>query len=787
MKIRKLLAVLCALAMLSTMVGSVSFAEGTAYTAGTYTGTAKGFEGDVTVTLTVDENAITDVQIIGENETPAVGGAAMTQLQADILAAQSAEVDGVAGATFTSNAVKTAATAAIAAAKGEEVVIPELKMAAGTYTGYGKGFSQTLDIPVTVTVDENTILSIDVDKVGAAETTHLLQTAIDLMVPRILEYQSLSVDAITGATTSSNGVKAAIADALAQAIAAAGTDANAIQNFYQPLDLSTGETETIDVDVLVVGMGGTGTAAAMKAAEAQTEAGQEVSVLAIEKSGTYGGTSSATTSLLAFNSSYTETLAGNDETEVDMRASHRDDVTEEQDTTTSFYVNLDDVAAYLTASGILGVGNEVAENYWKHVFDESGNLVDWLIDHGFYFGQPRLGFWGDWHTQFYYCDGAGEANLQKIHDCFDKMVADYVALGGEYMLETEGYELIYDADTNTVTGVKAHNLVDGTEYVINAKAVILATGGFGGNSEMMQEYNGGDYWLWGMAQNDGKMVASAISIGAKTLGMVTDLSQMWGGVHNISTKPQLDVFDTVWDETGAIDIWRDEVNAWSLNDVPNIIVASYDSMWVNTEGNRVVNEDMMWAWPVLGDTYYTIVNQDWIDNVAANGFSENHVELFCNDGYATFPLNTPIPEMDQVIEECEKAGIVVSADSITELAEKLGMDPATLEATYNAYNEGCEKGEDALGKNAAYLKSIEGGKLYAFTAAPRPYSSIGGLYVNYNMEVINNDDVKINGLYAGGTDALGATAPSFGGELQLWAYMSGNVAGQSAVDYVNGK
>ncbi|MDO4493064.1 MAG: FAD-binding protein [Clostridia bacterium] len=774
---KKSIAMLLTAAML---MGSVAAGAESTWNAGTYSANAKGFAGDVTVTVTADANGITDVTVTGANETPALGGAAMPQLAEAIKAAQSADVETVTGATVTSTAVKNAAAEAIALAKGETIEIPAVKMKPGTYTGYGAGFSQTREIPVTITVSETNILTIDVAIKAAAETEHLIQTAIDLMLPRIIEHNSLSVDAICGATTSSNGIKAAIADALTQALEAAGTPASALQNFYGELNLVPGETQTIDVDVLVVGMGGTGSAAAMRVAELQQAAGKEVNVLAIEKSGSYGGTSSATTSLLAFNSELSEVYATATETDIDMRASHRDDAEEIKKTEGTFFVNTDEIAEYLTSTGVLGVGNKYAERYWDNTFNVSGPLVDWLIGHGYYFGAPRLGFWGPWHTQFYYCDSAGEANLPRIHACFDRMMEDYEALGGKYMLETEGYELIYDAATNTVTGVKAHNMVDGTEYVINAKSIILATGGFGGNSEMMTEYNTGDFWLWGMAQNDGKLMKNAIEIGAGTLGMN---ASMWGGVHNISTMPQLNAFETQWATDGTWDIWRDDLAAWSLNDVPNIIVASHDSLWVSKDGTRNVAEDMMWAWPLAGDIYYTIVNQNWIDNITANGFAANHVELFCNDGYATFPLNTPIPEMPEVLAACEEVGIVVSADTIEELAAKLNMDPAVLSATYAAYNEACSTGVDALGKAAANLVSIEGGKLYAFKAAPRPYSSIGGLDVSEKFEVVTTDgETVINGLYAAGTDCLGATAPAFGGELQLWAYMSGYLAAESATE-----
>ena len=91
------------------------------YTAGTYTGEGQGFGGTVTVAITVDADSITDVKIEGPDETENIGGAAFEELANQVKDAQSAEIDGVSGATLTSNGVKEAAAMAIALAKGEEV------------------------------------------------------------------------------------------------------------------------------------------------------------------------------------------------------------------------------------------------------------------------------------------------------------------------------------------------------------------------------------------------------------------------------------------------------------------------------------------------------------------------------------------------------------------------------------------------------------------------------------------------------------------------------------------
>lgn len=102
------------------------------YTPGTYTATAKGYGGTVTVNLTVDANNITAVTIDGPDETPAIGGEALKTLPDAVKVANSAEVDTVAGATLTSNAVKEAVADALAQAKGEAAEAAPLAFTPGT-------------------------------------------------------------------------------------------------------------------------------------------------------------------------------------------------------------------------------------------------------------------------------------------------------------------------------------------------------------------------------------------------------------------------------------------------------------------------------------------------------------------------------------------------------------------------------------------------------------------------------------------------------------------------------
>lgn len=117
---KRRLALLLAFGLAATLVGCGKKPQESAdgpYTPGSYEGSAQGYGGQVKVTLTVDAENITDVRVTGDQETPAVGGAALEELAKQIKE-QGAEIDGVSGATVTSTAAKEAAASAIDQAKG---------------------------------------------------------------------------------------------------------------------------------------------------------------------------------------------------------------------------------------------------------------------------------------------------------------------------------------------------------------------------------------------------------------------------------------------------------------------------------------------------------------------------------------------------------------------------------------------------------------------------------------------------------------------------------------------
>ncbi|HIX32483.1 MAG TPA: FAD-dependent oxidoreductase [Candidatus Gemmiger avium] len=748
------------------------------YTAGTYEATAQGYGGSVTVTMTVDADSITDVKAVGENETEGVGSKAIEQLPGAILEAQSCEVDGIAGATFSSDAVLAAAKDCLAQASGTQAEPASVKMAPGTYTGQGTGFRVSEPITVNVTVSENEILDIQVDQVNTSEKPSILQSVVDLMLPRILENQSVAVDAITGATASSNGVKQAITDALTQALEAGGSDASAISAFQTAPAKST-ETITLDTDVLVVGMGGSGVAAALSAAE------NGASVLAIDKAGKYGGTSELTSGPMAIN------VPSQVEAEI---ADWPNPVTGETETKPAGADLIDaealyeDWLAYTTIDGVQTAKPEMI----RIMIDESGYTDDWLTQYGFSF-DPAIGFAGNSWAAFTPHTGA-KALTESF---FDSVIGHFEEMGGSYMLETEAYDLIYDEATNQVTGVLARSTADGTEYVINAKAVVLATGGYAGSAEMEETYLSNEYYplkgAWkqfGMQQNDGKMIQAAIDDGAGTYNISVPPMVHVGGVDGF-----LSGYEAVPIE-GQISSSTGRPAVWSVADIPLNMAISSNTLAVGADGKRFTSEtalSMFNPW-ISGPHFYSIWGNEQIQDLISNGFDEVPYGPSTNYlGYgSSIPAGVPLPETEEILQAAIDAGYVYKADTIAELAEKMGFDPEVLEATVEEYNSYCATGVDeAFGKDAQYLAAVEGGPYYGIVGSSYCYSTCGGLDINTDFQVLLADgETPMGGLYAVGTDSMGVLFSeakayvTYGGAAQGWAYTSGRLAGQVVAEAV---
>lgn len=761
-----------------TTVGCSSTTS-TTYKAGTYTASEQGFGGTVTVSITTTTSKITEVTIIGEDETPEKGGVAMESLQATILEKQSADVDVVTGSTVTSKAVIQAATKAISKAKGEEESVSgEVKMKPGTYASSAYGFFVGCSDKVLVTVDETSIISVEWNPdETSGDTIPMLDAVEENLFPRIVENQSVAVDGVTGATATSSAVKEAVKDALQQALIAGGSSEELVSSF-EVMPEKEEKEETIETDLLVVGLGGSGTYTALQAAE------QGSKVLAIEKQGRYGGTTALTSEIESINPPRIMELYNNGEEYTD--------------------------AETMKEAWKEYVENDEKEEMLDLFFEQSGPALDWLsIDHDIEFDYvAQAGFTEeDWYKvkfQWYPNTKEGEtrvfgANKVEIAADFDSLINDFTDAGGEYMLETTAYELI--VEDGAVKGVKARNNIDGTEYTIYAKAVVLATGGFLGSGEMTEKYLSDEYYplkgtwnVYGSKGNDGTMIQEAIENGAATynIGMPPEV-HMSGSAEVIPPSAGYEIVEV----EGVTGNYTGVQQVWSVADLPTYLGISANSLAVGMDGKRFTSETgiaMLDPW-IAGPNYYSIWSTTQLDDIQENGFKYNM------DGVASaflgycgaIPENTPLPETYDVLQTGIEMGFIYKADTIEELAKLIDVDVTSLSNTVKTYNMYCEKGNDEeFSKDSTYLESIGEGPYYAIKMASYSYNTVAGLDINANFQVLDTDGNAIEGLFAVGSDSAGVLFSekkpyvTYGGANNGWALTSGYVCGITVSDYIHG-
>jgi fumarate reductase flavoprotein subunit len=157
-----------------------------------------------------------------------------------------------------------------------------------------------------------------------------------------------------------------------------------------------------------------------------------------------------------------------------------------------------------------------------------------------------------------------------------------------------------------------------------------------------------------------------------------------------------------------------------------------------------------------------------------------------------FPPGSRTTELERELRAAidGKSTEVFEADSLDELAEKMGVDQALFKATVEEYNGFCEKGHDDLfAKDPKYLRPIKEPKFYAVKARTVFLGTLGGIKINHKMEVIDKKDSVIPGLYAAGFDAGGMYGDGYSirdssGLCSSFAANSGRLAGRNALKYI---
>ena len=561
----------------------------------------------------------------------------------------------------------------------------------GTYTGVGAGKNGDITVEVTFSADKIERITV----VSHSETPSLSDAAIANIPTQIVEAQSLGVDAVSGATYTSNGIVEAVADAVKQA----GGDVEALKN----VQVAAGEhvEEELTTDVVVVGGGGAGMSAAVRLAEL----GQQV--ILFEKASFLGGAISVS--------------GGN---QVIMGSQLQADNGVEDD-------SVESMVADFEANGAGKNNKEILTLFAENV----GATTDWLVAScGIEFdaGLHQLGEYS--HNRELAYTGGGAGFAERMRKAVERSGATvYLSTKVESLLVEDG----------AVVGVKAVS-TDGTkEYTVHAANVVLATGGYGNNKDMLtDEMKSALYYGPSTSTGDGIRMAEAVN--AQTANM--EYGKRYPNGIEVDTG-----------------IAKSTIAG-------NIVGWTMSAILVNADGNRVVNEKasnrtiLEEELQQPGGMLYLLLDSEtfevWKTKLAPAGISEGDIEKYLAANGTTTP-------------------VFAHGETLEEAAAAAGVNAEDLAATVEKYNSFVEKGEDAdFGRNASYLTmKIGAGPYYLIEQKPRFATTMGGLVVNTNMQVLNQEGSAISGLYAAGEtcgQVMGDDSPS--GANNAWAITSGKLA-----------
>lgn len=566
--------------------------------------------------------------------------------------------------------------------------VSEVTFVEGKYEGTAEGHNGLLTVEVTV--DKNDIKSIVLK--DNAETHGIGDVAFDKVSKNVIEGQTLKVDSVSGATVSSFAVVSAIKDALTQA----GADIGALSSkVYQP---AKAENQTIDTDIVVIGSGGAGISAAIEAAEG----GAKVAVL--EKLSRTGGSTRISSGMVVVGGSKLQEEAGIDDSVEALK---------------EYWIER-------------GEGN-VDEDMVIYAAEHANDALDFLMDTGINYSSQGIVF-------------SGTADVPRAHipptygvEFMDLLIERAEKLGVEIYTETKAEELIQDENGNVV-GVKAKQ--NGADLTVNAKAVIIASGGFDHNEELKAKYAPDAVGAWAVSasQNTGDGLLMGMEVGADTV--------FKGGVIG---------WKVVSPSYGhATSIGR------PIHGAPNLIVDS--------DGYRFTDESK--DYPFL------------FEAMVKTG-KERFYFIYDSNAEDTVQLEATTATL-QSLEEAVKAGVAFKADTIEELETLSGL--SNLTDAVNGYNMAVLSGkDDQFGRDVNTMKEIKVGPFYVLQSQKATLGSFGGLKVNIAGEVLDANGNSIPGLYAAGEVANGDffndKYPASGSSISM-CVIFGREAGKSAVEFI---
>ena len=565
------------------------------------------------------------------------------------------------------------------------LVVPAYADDAQTATGSGNGIDGK--IVVEVKADANTIYEVNI--LEQNETPGIGSVAVEKLPGAIVEANSLEVDGITGATVSSTAIKAAVTEALTAMGFDPASYAGAAAGEAAPKEK---EEVTLDCDVVVVGAGGAGLTASVMATQ------QGMKVILLEKMPFVGGNS-----LRA---------------EGGMNAA---------DTKVQAELGLEGNTVDNFVADTLRLGHDLANpDLVRTLAENSAEAVDWL----FSIDAPLAKVKATGGTQHQYLHQPADGQAVGSY-LVAKLSAKAEELGIDVRVNTKATEILMD--NGQAVGVKAED--DDHIYTINAKSVVLATGGFGANFDLMASYDpslaNAVTTNHAGAQGDG--IKMAQDIGADTVDM-----------------EQIQLHPTVIQSNGLL---------------VSESLRSYGAVIVNTEGKRFVND---------------LAGRDVV----------SQAELKQPDGYCYIIFDQNMVDHLALTKKFIDGGYALTGDTYVALAKEMGLEGDAVENFVNtmvAWNESCAKGVDEeWGRNNG-MEAQSTAPFYAIKIAPGIHHTMGGIKIDTKAEVIDTDGNVIPGLFACGETTGGIHGGNrVGGNAVCDFIVFGRIAGMSASNFAKG-
>ena len=547
-----------------------------------------------------------------------------------------------------------------------------------TATGSAKGMEG--DVVVEVTADATTIYSITVKEQN--ETQGIGSVVCEQLPDTMVAANSYNVDGIAGATVTSDALK----EAVKAALTSAGLDASAFA-VAQTSDAAVEKTaESLDCDVVIVGAGGAGLTAAAQAAE------NGAKVIVVEKMPIVGGNSlKATGGMNAADTKYQEALGITD--------SGVDEFIED------------------TMNG----GHQINDRSLVTVMaEESSDAVDWLDAIGA--PLPKVAATGGTTHKYLHEPEDGSAVGSYL---VEKLNAQAEKLGVQIMLNTEATEIL--TENGAAVGIKAESKEH--NYTIHAKSVILATGGFGANFDLMASFNPAlaNAVTTNHAGATGDGILMAEVIGADTVDM-----------------DQIQIHPTVEANTAAL------ITEGLRGD---------GAVLINAEGKRFIDE--------VGTR----------DVVSA-------AEIAQTGSYSWLVVDQAMVDASSVIQGYIKKGYTVTGETYEELGKAMGVDEAAFAETMKTWNGYVEAKNDPDFGRTSFANPLDTAPYYAIKVTAGVHHTMGGLTINTNTEVLKEDGTVIPGLFAAGEVTGGVHgANRLGGNAVADFTVFGRIAGKAASDY----